>query len=422
MQGLNLFVFFHNDLLEGKVTTLSDFVVPHKNYQVKEPSSDLEKLLLKKMCKYAADAIALQCDREYNVSPGDPVPEKPRGTVLSLCTSEELEGLPTNNLDPERDFSVFDRLSKRPARNANKNFTAKNLKNDMILHQADPQLTTATKALRKKMDERDEAWYNLMKQRQAAHDQKKFEKSQNTYAYQNRVLAACKTWGGPFQSVAELTTALENADDNLKQKCVTNEITYYRLTHMSEFIVNKQLFRVRGIDHETKLANLKQILSSEEELATTRAGVVLPTNDEVLALMRAHDAATNTQIQDPQIPPTVNNLPPGFQRHPLDILVNCMVGVIWINRKRKHWFLGCITEYDHDNPDEAMVDHLERQDYNDETWKYPTDQDICSVDLIQIIPIKPVYDWEISARSQKLKLINHKDMADHVKGRKVPLE
>ena len=34
-----------------------------------------------------------------------------------------------------------------------------------------------------------------------------------------------------------------------------------------------------------------------------------------------------------------------------------MVGVIWINGKRKHWFLGSITEYDHDNPDEAMVDH-----------------------------------------------------------------
>ena len=99
--------------------------------------------------------------------------KKPRGIVLSLCTSEELEGLPTNNLDPERDFSVFDRLSKRPARNANKKFTAKNLKNDMILHQADPQLTTASKALREKMEERDKAWYDMMKQCQAAHDQKK---------------------------------------------------------------------------------------------------------------------------------------------------------------------------------------------------------------------------------------------------------
>ena len=78
---------------------------------------------------------------------------------------------------------------------------------------------------------------------------------------------------------------------------------------------------------------------------------------------------------------------PAIQRHPLDILVNCMVGVIWINGKRKHWFLGSITEYDHDNPDEAMVDHLDRTEYHDATWKYPAEQDLCSVDLVQIIPI-----------------------------------
>ena len=37
---------------------------------------------------------------------------------------------------------------------------------------------------------------------------KKYQKAQNTYAYQNRVLAACKTWGGPCQSVEELNAAL----------------------------------------------------------------------------------------------------------------------------------------------------------------------------------------------------------------------
>ena len=86
---------------------------------------------------------------------------------------------------------------------------------------------------------------------------KRFEKSQNTYAFQNRTLAACETWGGPFQSVAELTNAIEKADDKLKQKCVKTEITYYKLILMSEFFVNKQLFRVNGIDYEAKLANLK---------------------------------------------------------------------------------------------------------------------------------------------------------------------
>ena len=38
---------------------------------------------------------------------------KPRGTIISICTTDELEALPTNSLHSEREFGVFGRLTNR---------------------------------------------------------------------------------------------------------------------------------------------------------------------------------------------------------------------------------------------------------------------------------------------------------------------
>ena len=103
-----IFPKLHEDLLAGNTNTLSDFVVKRSQYQVSELSSNLEKLLLKKFCTHAAAVIKLQCGREYFSDESAPA-------------RVDKDGLPTNNLLPECDFSVFDRLS-RVARMANRKF------------------------------------------------------------------------------------------------------------------------------------------------------------------------------------------------------------------------------------------------------------------------------------------------------------
>ena len=162
---------------------------------------------------------------------------------------------------------MFDKLSRQPAKRANKSFTGQNLKNDMTLLHADPQLTESGKKVWKMLKERESVWNDEQKRLKSMKDTKKYQKAQNTYAYQNRVLAACKTWGGPCQSVAELNALLLQADN--KVICFTQEITYYKLTHMSKFLANRQLFRVRGITYEEKLENLTNILSSDHEMLQT---------------------------------------------------------------------------------------------------------------------------------------------------------
>ena len=93
-------------------------------------SSDLEKLLLRKFCTHAAAVIKLQCGREY--FPDDSTTS--RATQISSL-SELEQGLPTNYLIPECDFSVFDRLS-RVAKMVNRKFEGTSIRNDMtLLHQ-----------------------------------------------------------------------------------------------------------------------------------------------------------------------------------------------------------------------------------------------------------------------------------------------
>ena len=71
----------------------------------------------------------------------------------------------------------------------------------------------------------------------------------------------------------ELDTALQRADN--EGNCLTQEITYYKLTHISEFSSNRQQFMIRGTTFKEKLEDLTNILSSEEHFVVACAGVVL---------------------------------------------------------------------------------------------------------------------------------------------------
>ena len=79
------------------------------------------------MSSSAAAALKQQCGREYGFSDG----EKLRATDLSMLLVSDLEGLTTNNLATERDFSQFYREAK-VARSPNRWFKAKNIRNNMV--------------------------------------------------------------------------------------------------------------------------------------------------------------------------------------------------------------------------------------------------------------------------------------------------
>ena len=67
------------------------------------------------MCLEAARGIRLQCGRDYGF-PED-LEEAPRATDVSQLTAVEREGrLPTNNLQTERNLSIFDKRASKVAK------------------------------------------------------------------------------------------------------------------------------------------------------------------------------------------------------------------------------------------------------------------------------------------------------------------
>ena len=85
------------------------------------------------MCVNAAEVFCRQAGREYGF--GDQTETSVRATQLNLLTKEELEHLPTNNLDAERNLCVFGKRAP-VAKFRNKKFSAKAIRNDCTLHQS----------------------------------------------------------------------------------------------------------------------------------------------------------------------------------------------------------------------------------------------------------------------------------------------
>ena len=100
----------HQDLLEGKIDTLKDYVIESKIGNVDILSGDLELKMLPMLTKAAADCIQLQCGREYGFAANSDTDH--RAADLTKVSDDILLFAPTHNLVAERKLSVFSRISK----------------------------------------------------------------------------------------------------------------------------------------------------------------------------------------------------------------------------------------------------------------------------------------------------------------------
>ena len=145
----------HADMQQKKTDTLSEYTVLY-SFQVQKPETPVELYLLGEFCQQAARDLATQRGREYGF--GSSV-APPRATELHKLKPEDLESLPTNNLDCERDLSKFDKLAKRSAAASNRNFTAKGMRDDMTLNKAGVvQVEKLTRNIAKVLDESEQKW------------------------------------------------------------------------------------------------------------------------------------------------------------------------------------------------------------------------------------------------------------------------
>ena len=90
--------------------------------------------------------------------------EKERATDISKLSLEERKDLPTNNLITERNLSVFDRRASKSAKCRNRKFTAKGIRNDMVLHKSKVIVVEKSSwKLTKLLSEREKNWNESQK-------------------------------------------------------------------------------------------------------------------------------------------------------------------------------------------------------------------------------------------------------------------
>ncbi|KAG1667875.1 Cyclin-A2 [Nymphon striatum] len=289
-QLLELLPKLHNDLIKGKIDTLQDYIVSIHGMPTPTLSNNLSTKIIEMMCATAASAVKLQCGREYGFSE-----VKLRATDLSLLSEKDLEGLPTNNLVTERDFSRFDREA-RVAKSRNRRFKAKNIQNNMVLYKCSKEIKIdkLSRTLAAILSCREAQWDVLQHEKLKTRLEAKLNKSKKSEDYTKKLLQNCKSWGGPCTSLEELQQILkEKSDQNIQ--IVKTELAYYAHTHKADKIANPELFRLNGISHEEKLTNFGVLLSNDCISSCTVAD--LPTNEDVIATLE--ERPCQHQISEP---------------------------------------------------------------------------------------------------------------------------
>ena len=329
------------------------------------------------MCTGAAEAVKLQCGREYGFTSGEAI----RATDLSLLNSNQLEGLPTNNLPAERDLSRFD-VEAKVAKCRNRKFKATNIRNNIVLHKHKGRVNVdkMSKKISLILGDRETHWNEMQKKKLAERILMKMKKAAKSKDYIGRLLSTCKSWGGPSTNVNELQHILKSRSDQ-EEEIVKTEMAFFAHTHKADKIARPNLYRLNQISHEEKKENLAILLNDDEETVTCTI-IDLPSNASVMSALQSCNENTDTSQQ-------AKNL------HTNELCV-----VAWLSKNSQYeWYIGYVKTAS-DNG--YQIDHLHRSDISSESqWKYPSKEDIQAADVDQIVDCTVEGAWDISPDKRK---------------------
>ena len=168
------------------MNTLVEFEVDF-SFKVDKPDSVLGTHILKQFCKQAAIDFTTQRGREYGFAKH----EKSRATNINEIPKEQVDYMPVNNLDCERDLGKFNQLVKRSAMCSSKKFTAKGIRDEITLIQAKIiKIEKITKNIAKVLDDEEKIW---VKSQNLLHEQKlKKDAEKATHQFQLTTLTTLK--------------------------------------------------------------------------------------------------------------------------------------------------------------------------------------------------------------------------------------
>ena len=108
--------------------------------------------------------------------------------------------------------------------------------------------------------------------------------------------------------------------------------------------------------------------------------IFLPTESEVMEALNSYELKENA----PDIS-EVSNI----------IKINEPNAIVWEENNELKWYIGFILSTE--SPNSTMADHLTRVfPDQDSLWQYPKISDVQDTDIIQILPIEVIGEWNYS--------------------------
>ena len=160
-------------------------------------------------------------------------------------------------------------------------FSAKGMKNNIVLHQANQSVVLSITLTVQKLLARETINGHQQQKKKEKGRKKKNKKQKIIQNTQKKLLQACKTWGGPCITPNELELCIQNKPD-ISEKIVKSELSYYVHPHQSKRNMEPTLFKIM-IQHDECLESLLLFLIDKNSLVNSSHASVLdlPTKDNL---------------------------------------------------------------------------------------------------------------------------------------------
>ena len=402
----------YDDLKEGKMDTLSKYGVQwtHINTDNLVPVSPLDNLLLKKMCLEASKGIHLQCAREYWETSED----KQRATALHELSEEERKNIPTENLSCERYLARFGNLASLSAARSNRFFKGKRIRDDLMFQKSmvdEESVTDVTRNIIKELKSMGLKWTDDQKQLWKEKIQKSMNNNIRMSQHKDLLLKRCKKHGGPLTSIAELKVLTNEQSDDEKtlKSYLRAEVGFQKALHPFDARERSHLYKMNYLSVEGLTENLTILLDETLSAVAGDELVQFPNEEEIYDIVTSkeekEDSGLKNKDQETEL---------AVVEEKRRFVANEPVAVIWDTQSGKRcWFIGFfICDIDEDT---VKIDHLHPQKKGKiNNWIRPKADDVQAVDVVQLLPIEVVGDWNFCNECHPVLVINNATDIDEV--------
>ena len=301
---------------------------------------------------------------------------------------DDLKLFPSHNLDCERNLSVAGVFMEMGSKCSNKNFRARCVRDNVTLHHSS-EVKKLDGELRALLDQREEEWDAVQRGIKVRHLESLIQKGKNRENYIDKVLAKCKTWGGPFTKTDEMKVVLTKEDEDGQRKILRHEIVFQKATHPNDALLRKELYLINKQTVTTMTYNLGVLLGGDRIQEENDGEVFLPTEADVMSIISSSTIETTNENSTR----AATEMTPESEE--LQLRENELCVVVWEYKGKMNWYLGFVLEH---NEEFAKIEHLQRvAPSSDENWQYPINYtDIQYVDKEQILPVEIKADWDYS--------------------------